>query len=71
MIVALRALRNGAADDTREVVDRTLAKLGGGRRGPVRPARWTPARSPVVDAGERGYRADCSSGPPPTSARSG
>ena len=37
VIVALRALRNGAKDDTREVVDRALAKLeaaaaqGGGR----------------------------------------
>ncbi len=27
MIVALRALRNGAGDETREIVDRALAKL--------------------------------------------
>ena len=45
MIVALRALRNGAADDTREVVDRTLAKLGGrgGRCASTRSS--TPART--------------------------
>ena len=48
VIVALRALRNGAKDDTREVVDRALAKLEAaaaqGRHG-ARP-RSTPATAP-------------------------
>ena len=49
VIVALRALRNGARDDTREVVDRALAKLEAAaaqgsaeRRGADRPGRRTP-----------------------------
>ena len=60
LIVALRALRGGAGDDTREVVDRVLAKLeaavaegaggrgqvdlGGDRRRPGRAARRRPRR---------------------------
>ena len=63
VIVALRALRNGARDDTREVVDRALAKLeaaaaeGGARRGPDRPRRRRrrhrpgAARQPAPDRG--------------------
>ncbi len=56
VIVALRALRNGAADDTREVVDRTLAKLEAAAAGRFDP-RVDPGADPVVDAGAR-YRAD-------------
>ena len=47
VIVALRALRNGAKDDTREVVDRALAKLEaaaaeGGAASRIDPARIDP-----------------------------
>jgi proteasome accessory factor C len=47
VIVALRALRNGAKDDTREVVDRALAKLEaaaaeGGAATQIDPARIDP-----------------------------
>jgi proteasome accessory factor C len=47
VIVALRALRNGAKDDTREVLDRALAKLeaaaaAGGAAGQIDPARIDP-----------------------------
>ena len=47
VIVALRALRNGASDDTREVVDRALAKLeAAAAEGRRRGARSTPATTP-------------------------
>jgi proteasome accessory factor C len=47
VIVALRALRNGAKDDTREVVDRALAKLEaaaaeGGAAAQIDPTRIDP-----------------------------
>jgi len=54
VIVALRALRNGAADDTREVVDRTLAKLEAAAAGRFDPL-VDPGADPVADAGAR-YR---------------
>ncbi len=78
VIVALRALRNGAEDDTREVVDRALAKLeaaaaeGGQRRGPDRPGRRRrrhrpgPAGQP---AAERRATAAARSGSPTTCPR--
>jgi proteasome accessory factor C len=50
VIVALRALRNGATDSTREIVDRTLAKLEAAAQGRVDP-RIDPGADPVpVDA---------------------
>ena len=52
VIVALRALRNGAGADTREVVDRTLAKLEAAAAGRVDP-RIDPGADPVVDDGSR------------------
>jgi proteasome accessory factor C len=52
VIVALRALRNGAQDATREVVDRTLAKLEAAAQGRVDP-RVDPGADPVVDDGSR------------------
>jgi len=52
VIVALRALRNGATDTTREVVDRTLAKLEAAAQGRVDP-RVDPGADPVVDDGSR------------------
>lgn len=52
VIVALRALRNGATDTTREVVDRTLAKLEAAVQGRVDP-RVDPGADPVVDDGSR------------------
>ncbi len=52
VIVALRALRNGAQDATREVVDRTLAKLEAAAQGRVDP-RVDPGADPVVDHGGR------------------
>ena len=52
VIVALRALRNGATDATREVVDRTLAKLEAAAQGRVDP-RVDPGSDPVVDDGSR------------------
>ena len=54
VIVALRALRNGAADDTREVVDRTLAKLEAAAAGRFDPL-VDPGADPVADTGAR-YR---------------
>lgn len=50
IIVALRALRNGAKDDTREVVDRALAKLE------AAAAEGTAA--PRIDPGEEAADAD-------------
>lgn len=50
IIVALRALRNGAKDETREVVDRTLAKLE------AAAAEGTAA--PRIDPGDAGADAD-------------
>jgi proteasome accessory factor C len=50
IIVALRALRNGAKDETREVVDRALAKLE------AAAAEGTAA--PRIDPGEAGTDAD-------------
>jgi proteasome accessory factor C len=50
IIVALRALRNGAKDETREVVDRALAKLE------AAAAEGTAA--PRVDPGDAGTDAD-------------
>ncbi len=52
VIVALRALRNGATDTTREVVDRTLAKLEAAAQGRADP-RVDPGADPVVDDGSR------------------
>jgi proteasome accessory factor C len=52
IIVALRALRNGAADDTREVVDRTLGKLEAAAAGRVDP-RVDPGADPVNRPGEQ------------------
>jgi proteasome accessory factor C len=52
VIVALRALRNGADDDTREVVDRTLAKLEAAAAGRIDP-RVDPGADPVHDPGVR------------------
>jgi proteasome accessory factor C len=58
VIVALRALRNGAKDDTREVVDRALAKLEaaaaqgsteGGAAGQIDPARIDPGSDADTD----------------------
>ena len=71
MIVALRALRNGARDDTREVVDRALAKLEAaaaqGRRVPQR--RSTRATTPPTPT-SRCWPAS-SRAPPTGVARSG
>jgi proteasome accessory factor C len=50
IIVAMRALRNGAKDETREIVDRTLAKLE------AAAAEGTAA--PRIDPGEAGADAD-------------
>ncbi|MCW2765382.1 MAG: hypothetical protein JWO11_1341 [Nocardioides sp.] len=50
IIVALRALRNGAKDETREVVDRALAKLE------AAAAEGTAA--PRIDPGDAGVGAD-------------
>lgn len=52
VIVALRALRNGATDATREIVDRTLAKLEAAAQGRVGP-RIDPGAEPTGDDGER------------------
>lgn len=52
VIVALRALRNGATDTTREVVDRTLAKLEAAAQGRT-DSRVDPGADPVVDDGSR------------------
>ncbi len=52
VIVALRALRNGASDTTREVVDRTLAKLEAAAQGRVDP-RIDPGADPVPDEVDR------------------
>ena len=46
IIVALRAMRGTAGDDTREVVDRTLAKLE------AAAAASTPGGTPLVEPGE-------------------
>ena len=52
LIVALRALRNGAGPDTREVVDRTLSKLEAAAAGRADP-RIDPGADPVTDDGSR------------------
>ncbi|MFC6285257.1 helix-turn-helix transcriptional regulator [Nocardioides sp. GCM10027113] len=52
LIVALRALRNGASDTTREVVDRTLAKLEAAAQGRAEP-RVDPGTDPVADEAAR------------------
>ena len=52
LIVALRAMRNGAADDTREVVDRTLAKLEAAAAGRFDP-RLDPGAEPERRPGAR------------------
>jgi proteasome accessory factor C len=54
VIVALRALRNGARDETREVVDRALAKLEAaaaeaGAAGQIDPARIDPGSDADTD----------------------
>ena len=48
IIVALRALRSGAGDDTREVVDRALAKLEAAAAEGSAAARSTPATIPAA-----------------------
>ena len=71
MIVALRALRNGAADDTREVVDRTLGQAARRRRpGAVDPPIDPGAEPEPTDLGARLPRRR-SSGPSATGARCG
>lgn len=50
IIVALRALRNGAKDDTREIVDRALAKL--------EAAAAEGTEAPLIDPGEEAADAD-------------
>ena len=57
MIVALRALRDGAADDTREVVDRTLAKLEAAAAGRLDP-RVDPGGRPGRRRRRRATAAD-------------
>jgi proteasome accessory factor C len=52
VIVALRALRNGASDATREIVDRTLAKLEAAAQGRVEP-RIDPGADPVAEEVDR------------------
>ena len=56
LIVALRAMRNGAADDTREVVDRTLSKLEAAAAGRFDP-RLDPGAEPERDPGAQ-YRTE-------------
>ncbi|HCB06187.1 MAG TPA: WYL domain-containing protein [Nocardioides sp.] len=55
VIVALRALRNGAKDDTREVLDRALAKLEAAAAEGGAAARIDPAR---IDPGTNAADAD-------------
>ncbi len=52
VIVALRALRTGAADETREIVDRTVAKLEAAVQDSAN-ARIDPGAEPVEDRGAR------------------
>jgi proteasome accessory factor C len=52
VIVALRALRNGAGEGTRDVVDRALAKLEAASQGRAEP-RIDPGADPVDDEGRR------------------
>lgn len=52
VIVALRAVRNGTSESTREVVDRTLAKLEAASQGRAEP-RIDPGADPVDDEGRR------------------
>jgi proteasome accessory factor C len=58
IIVALRALRAGADHDTREVVDRALAKLeAAAARRWWTPATTTPARGPSAHSSRTPYAA--------------